>query len=145
MTGATHAGTLRLREPSLFEPVLERVVAALAARVDLPVDRLSDAQLMAAALASGARRHAPDGTLCVELAVAPQTVSLSVGPLPPGTASRLVADSAVPGLGPVLERLADSWAVTRDEEGRERLELTIGAAAGVSPAAASPPGRGPRP
>lgn len=145
MTGPTRAATLRLREASLFEPVLERVVSALAARVDLPLDRLSDAQLVVAALASAARRHAPDGTFCIDLTGAHRTVAISVGPLPPGTAARLVAHSAVPGLGPVVERLADRWSITRDEEGGERLELTIGAGAGVSPAAASPPDPGPRP
>jgi len=49
------AGRLTMRAEDLREPVLERVVAALAARVDLPLDRLSDAQLASSVLIRGAR------------------------------------------------------------------------------------------
>jgi len=126
------AARLRIGRPELWRPVLERVVGALAARIDLPIDRLSDAQIVSAAVASGAARHVGDGVLCVDLSDDEGAVGLSLGPLPPGTAARVVADSAVPGVGPVLERLVDDWEVESLDSGDERLLLTIGAG---SPAA----------
>jgi hypothetical protein len=121
------AGRLRVRSTALTEPVLERVVAALAARADLPLDRLADAQLVASALASGASRQAPDGDLCVGLEASGGIVGLTVGPLVTGGGERVISDSRLPGVGTILERLVDRWAVEQDGEGAEILRLTIGA------------------
>jgi hypothetical protein len=120
------AGSLRVRRSALGEPVLERVVAALAARVDLPLDRLADAQLVASALAAGASRQTDGGDLCVGLDASGGSVGLAVGPLPAGGGERVITDSRLPGVGMVLERLVDRWAVERDGSGAEILRLTIG-------------------
>ncbi len=120
------AGRLTMRAEDLREPVLERVVAALAARVDLPLDRLSDAQLASSVLIRGANRHAVDGVVRVELDVEDGAVGLSVGPLPTGEGSQMVAED-VPGVGPVLERLVDTWSVEPIDEATETLRLSIGA------------------
>ncbi|HMN98534.1 MAG TPA: hypothetical protein PKD59_03905 [Miltoncostaeaceae bacterium] len=123
------AGRLTMRAEDLREPVLERVVAALAARVDLPLDRLSDAQLASSVLIRGANRHAVDGVVQVALDVEDGAVGLSVGPLPTGGGSRMVAED-VPGVGPVLERLVDAWSVEPIDDATETLRLSIGAGAG---------------
>jgi hypothetical protein len=123
------AGLLRLRRDDLGEPVLERVIGAMAARIDLPVDRLADAQLVSAALVAAAFPHSPDGVLCVELGAGAGGVALGVGPLPAGTGARVVAESALPGVGVVLERLVDEWSVDPLESGGEMLRLRIGAGA----------------
>jgi hypothetical protein len=117
---------LVVRRPALGRPVLERIVAALAARVDLPIDRLSDAQIVSAAVAASARRHSADGSLAVELMAHEGELELVVGPLPAGAGARVVADSALPGIGVVVERLVDRWEVER-LDGGERLRLRIGA------------------
>lgn len=122
------AGRLRLRAEDLREPVLERVVAALAARVDLPLDRLADAQLASSALVRGASPHAVDGVVCVDLDVEDGALGLTVGPLPRGEGRQLVAES-LPGVGPVLERLVDGWSVEPLGDGAEVLRLSIGAGA----------------
>lgn len=126
------AGRLRVRRAPLGRPVLERVVAALAARADLPLDRLADAQLVAAALAAGASRHSVDGDLCVGLGADGDGVELAIGPLPPGAGERVMAESRLPGVGSVLERLVDRWSVERDG-GEETLLLTIGAGGVAGP------------
>lgn len=123
------AGRLRLRNDDIAEAVLERVVAALAARVDLPVDRLADAQLVGAALVSAAAHHSPDGVLCIELGADAGSVDLAVGPLPRGGANSVVAESALPGVGVVLELLVDEWGVDALDSGDEMLRLRIGAGA----------------
>ena len=122
------AGRLRLRAEDLREPVLERVVAALAARVDLPLDRLADAQLVSSALVWGATRHLVDGVLCVDLDIDDGAIGLAVGPLPVGEGRQLVGES-LPGVGPVLERLVDDWSVEPLGDGAESLRLSIGAGA----------------
>jgi hypothetical protein len=126
------AGRLTVRRATLGQPVLERVVAALAARADLPLDRLSDAQLVAASLAAGAARHATDGELSVGLDADGDGVVLAVGHLPSGAGERVVADSRLPGVGSVVERLVDRWHVEGDGDG-ETLLLTIGAGGTSAP------------
>jgi hypothetical protein len=125
------AGRLTMRAEDLREPVLERVVAALAARVALPLDRLSDAQLASSVLIRGANRHAVNGVVRVELDVEDGAVGLSVGPLPAGQGSQMVAED-VPGVGPVLERLVDAWSVEPIDDSTETLRLSIGAGAGAA-------------
>ncbi|WP_217913652.1 hypothetical protein [Miltoncostaea marina] len=122
------AGRLLLRSHDLRESVLERVVAALAARADLPIDRVADAQLVAAAIVAATADSGVE-PLSVGLDARDDAVGLEVGPLAPGEAARVVADSAVPGVGPVLERLVDGWSVDRCGDGNEVLRLTIGAGA----------------
>jgi hypothetical protein len=121
------AARIRVRRQDLCEPVLERVVSALGARVDLPLDRLADAQLVAGAVAAAARRHSADGELRVDLDAGQGTISLTVGALPSGGAGRVMSDTTIPGVGGVLERLVDAWRVEPDDaDGRERLILAIG-------------------
>ena len=127
------AARLVIRRPELAGPVLERVIAALAARVDLPVDRLSDAQIAAAAAAAAAGPLLADGPLLVEVEGAPGMVTVRLGPLPQGGAAQVVEDSAVPGVGAVVERLVDRWSADAGAEGGERLSLAITDGAGAHP------------
>jgi hypothetical protein len=116
---------LVIRRPDLTGPVLERVIAAMAAHVDLPVDRLSDAQIAGAAAAAAASRALVDGSpLRIDLAGWPGTVTVRLGPLPDGAAARVVEETAVPGVGAVVERLVDRWSVDRGGGG-EHLSLAI--------------------
>lgn len=124
MGGQGAAARLVIRTPGLAQPVLERVVAALAARVDLPLDRLSDAQIASAALLVTANRRLAGDALCIELDGGPGEVVVRLGPLPDGAAARVVEDSAVPGVGAIVDRLVDSWSVERIDGG-ESLSLAI--------------------
>ena len=123
------AGRLRVRNDEIAEPVLERVVAALAARVDLPFDRLADAQLIGGALVAAAARQSPEGVLCIDLGARAGGIDLGVGPLPRGGANSVIAKSALPGVGVVLELLVDDWSVDMLDSGEEMLRLRIGAGA----------------
>lgn len=131
MTGPPPVARLVIRRPDLAEPVLERVVAAVAARADLPLDRLSDAQIAGAALAGAATRELADAELCIEFEFhnGPGAVTMRLGPLPAGAAVRLIEGTAVPGVGAIVERLVDRWSVEPVPEG-ERLSLAIGGADG---------------
>lgn len=127
-----YAGRLRLVSTDLAEPVLERIVAALAARVDLPFDRLSDAQVLSSAIVASALPRSPDGILCVEFATGRRDVALHLGPFPPGGAAEVMADSALPGVGIVLERLVNHWSIDPLDSGDEMLRLRIGDGASAS-------------
>ena len=97
-------------------PVLARVVGMLAARADCPVDRLEDAMLVVDALAARAAEYVPDGRLSVVVLTREGELELLVGPLADDGADRLLRDSIVPGVGNVLERLADELDVQKDPE-----------------------------
>jgi hypothetical protein len=92
----------------LVGPVLRRVVGMLAARADLPLDRLDDAVLVADLIAARAPAHVTSERLDVAVEPGPRQLALRVGPLREGGGKALIVDAAVPGVGNVIEQLADS-------------------------------------
>jgi serine/threonine-protein kinase RsbW len=100
----------------LVGPVLRRVVGMFAARADLPLDRLDDAVLVADLVASRAPAHVANATVDVVLASSDRAIDLRVGPLRPGGGDALVVDAAVPGVGNVIEQLADGLEVETEGE-----------------------------
>jgi hypothetical protein len=108
----------------LVGPVLRRVVGMLAARADLPLDRLDDAVLVADLIAARAPAHSRDDAVQVTLECESRSLDLRVGPLRPGGGQALVVDAAVPGVGNVIEQLADELAV-EPEDGSEYLRLRL--------------------
>ena len=91
----------------LSAPVLGRVVGMLAARADCPIDRLDDALLVADAVAAKAGAFSEDGRIRAHVIARLGSVELHIGPLRSGGADDLVASAALPGVGNVLERVAD--------------------------------------
>jgi serine/threonine-protein kinase RsbW len=122
--GAEVPTTVSIAAGPLVGPVLRRVVGMLAARADLPLDRLDDAVLVADLIAARAPAHVVAGTVDVEFEPGPRTLSLRVGPLRPGGGEALVVDAAVPGVGNVIEQLADELSIAPDGE-REFLEVRL--------------------
>jgi hypothetical protein len=108
----------------LVGPVLRRVVGMLAARADLPLDRLDDAVLVADVVASRASAFAPD-TVNVRLEPGDRTLWLRVGPLEPGGAQALLGETAAPDVGSVILKLADEVHVDTEEPGREFLRVRL--------------------
>ena len=112
----------------LVGPVLGRVVGMLAARADFPIDRLDDALLIADAVAAKAGSFAANGRIKVRVVSQIGSVELFVGPLLANGASDLVASAALPGIGNVLERVADELvSEQRAEDGdSEYLRIRLG-------------------
>ncbi|HSD81160.1 MAG TPA: hypothetical protein VLB47_10875 [Solirubrobacteraceae bacterium] len=104
MTGTT---TVRVRDGALVGAVLGRVVGMLAARAQCPIDRLDDALLVTDAVSAHAPKHTKRGTVQVAVDAREDGLELRVGELRPGGAQALLADAALPGVGNVLERVAD--------------------------------------
>jgi hypothetical protein len=122
---------VRVRGTELCEAVLVRVLGAVAALADLPVDRLSDAQIMAGVIADRAPGLSVDGGVTVRFWFSPAVIRMALGPLQPGGAARLIEETAVPGVGPVLERMADEVHMEQGDDG-DLLAMVIGRSAEVT-------------
>ena len=116
MTGAEPATTVSIASGPLVGPILRRVVGMLAARADLPLDRLDDAVLVADLIAARAPAHSVDHMINVSLDSGDRSLELRVGPLRPGGGKALIVDAAVPGVGNVIEQLADDLLVSPEGE-----------------------------
>jgi len=108
----------------LAAPVLSRVMSALAARADLPLDRVSEAGLLGDAVAAHAMPRVGDGRVRLVVSARAGELVVRVGPLLDGGAEGLLRDSDLPELGSVIARLADDVQV-EEEEGREHLVLRL--------------------
>ena len=111
MSGADAPTRVSVSAGPLVGPVLRRVVGMFAARADLPLDRLDDAVLVADIVAARAPAHIAAETVDVALDSATRSLELCVGPLVPGGGRALLGDAAVPGVGNVIEQLADALEV----------------------------------
>ncbi len=116
-----------LAQGPLAAPVLGRVVGILAARADCPIDRLDDAMLVADAVAARAATYAEDGRVNVQVVAVPGSLDLRVGPLRADGAGELVASVELPGIGNVLERVADELETQSADDGdSEYLHIRLG-------------------
>jgi hypothetical protein len=125
---ASNEASVTVVSGPLAGPVLGRVVGMLAARADCPIDRLDDALLVADAVAAKAASFSDDGRVNVRVAAEIGSVELLVGPLRPNGAEELIESAALPGVGNVLERVADELeSEHRDGEGEvEYLRIRLG-------------------
>jgi anti-sigma regulatory factor (Ser/Thr protein kinase) len=101
----------------VLAPVLARVVAALAARRDLSIDRVSDAVLVSDAIAGAAPERFADGRVRLGLEECPAGIDLRLGPMESGAAAEIRKDLEVPDLGGSLEALADELTVEKSDDG----------------------------
>jgi serine/threonine-protein kinase RsbW len=109
---ATTTG-LTIVPAALAGTVLPRVLTVLAAHAHFSTDRISDAQILADTLAAHVRESLRDHSLAVNVTVQARKLELQVGPLREGSA-QMIVESAVDGLGPVIQRLADDHRVSSD-------------------------------
>ena len=126
MTGQRNEATVTVRNTPLLAPVLTRVIGMLAARAQCPIDRLDDALLVADTVAAHGPDHALNGTVVVALAAEEGQLELTIGALRPQGGSALLADAELPGVGNVLERVADAVEVREDGKGGEQLHIRLG-------------------
>ena len=109
----------------LSAPVLGRVVGMLAARADCPIDRLDDALLVADAVAAKAGTFSDDGRIRAQVIARMGSVELHIGPLRDGGADGLIASAALPGVGNVLEQVADELEPREGDGGDDNEYLLI--------------------
>jgi hypothetical protein len=115
-----------VRNGPLLGPVLSRVIGMLAARAQCPIDRLDDALLVADTVAAHSPDHARNGTVRVGLAAEEGLLELTIGALAPQGAAALLKDANLPGVGNVLERVADKVEVREGGAEGEELYIRLG-------------------
>ena len=97
------------------ERILRRVVAVVAAQVDMSVERVMESLLVVELVARHGLRYLVGDHADVRLVRTDGAFELRVGPLEENGALAVVRDTAVPVVGSVVERLADD---IRVEHGR---------------------------
>jgi hypothetical protein len=123
---ADNRATVKLATGPLLGPVLSRVVGMFAARADWPVDRVDDALLVADAISAHGGAHALNGHLTVALQASADELELEVSSLKADGARGLYADADLPGIGNVLDRIAQEVSFAPDPQGSgERLVIRI--------------------
>jgi hypothetical protein len=108
----------------LLSRVLDRLLAALAARADLSVDRLSDLALVSDAVSAAAAESVANGRLDVIATPTGGGLELSFGPFAPGGAARVRRAGGLPGGGDIFAGVAKQVDVVQDGSS-ERLMLRI--------------------
>lgn len=122
---AANSAVLRVRTGALTGPLLTRVVGMMLARAECPVDRLDDAMLICDALGAHASAHAADGQIEFTVRTRSGAMELRVGALAAGGAQRLIEATSLPGVGSVLEPIADEVRVEATAQAGEELVLDL--------------------
>ena len=107
MSAATNEARLVVRNGPLVGAVLGRVVGMLAARALCPVDKLDDMLLITDAIAAHAGDFTLNGTVGVTISTDDDGMTMLISPLRADGARGLLAAADLPGVGNVLERVAD--------------------------------------
>ncbi|HEU4735657.1 MAG TPA: ATP-binding protein [Solirubrobacterales bacterium] len=108
---------LTVGRAELLEPVLARLVGALAARRELSVERVADAVLVTDAIAEAAPGRFADGYVRLGLGENENGLELRLGPMEKGAAAEIRHELEVPELGGSLEALADELAIDESGDG----------------------------
>lgn len=120
---------MRIGPAKLVGPVLANTLAALAARHEITIDRISDTMLLSDAISASAPQDFADGYVSLSIVDRSEGVELRVGPMRPGGGERLRRSLDLPELGGSLADLADELRVEDDGDG-EFLVVRIAALAG---------------
>jgi len=123
---AGNEARLVVRNGPLVGAVLSRVVGMLAARALCPIDRLDDALLITDAIAAHAEDFTLDGTVGITVTADEEGLTMVVSPLRANGADGLIRAAELPGVGNVLERVADEISKNQTGEGDElRVRLAF--------------------
>lgn len=110
------AMTLAVAPGPLVGPVMRRVVGILAARAEMPVDRVDEVILMAEAIAQAASRHVVQDRLEVTMRDDDGSLTLEFGPLDPATSGETLESARNGG---------SNRAEVRRGEGGDYVVLTV--------------------
>jgi hypothetical protein len=125
VTAPSNEARLVVRNGPLVGAVLSRVVGMLAARALCPIDRLDDALLITDAIAAHAEGFTLNGTVCVTVTADEDGLTMVVAPLRPDGAGGLLRAAELPGVGNVLERVADEVTPGPAQDGGEQLRVRL--------------------
>jgi len=107
------------------ERVLRRLVAVVAAQSDMASERLMEALLVAELVARYGLRHLIGERVRIRLERTGEGFDLQIGPLEPGGAEAVVSESEVPGIGSIVDRLADGVRMETEELDGVEVEFLV--------------------
>ncbi|HXC45563.1 MAG TPA: hypothetical protein VNU24_03085, partial [Solirubrobacteraceae bacterium] len=107
LAGTPTKTTICIAPVSLARTVLPRLVITLAAHAHFSTDRISDAQLLADALAEHAEAAVSGDKLSVDITVEPRDLELHISPLNAGRARQLIEQPKLGALPGIIGKLAD--------------------------------------
>lgn len=114
---AVNEARLVVRTGPLVGAVLSRVVGMLAARALCPIDRLDDALLITDTVAAHAGDYSADSVVGITVTADRESLTICVSPLQAQGADALLRAAELPGVGNVLERVADEVTSGPAEDG----------------------------
>ena len=124
--GSDTAIEIILAPAHLSRTILPRLLSVFAARAHFTMERLVDGQLVADELAAGVESSTGGGHLSVGISAQPRGLELRLAPLRAGHANRLLRNTSLGGLGPVIRKLSTQHRVTTLASGdREMLALRL--------------------
>jgi serine/threonine-protein kinase RsbW len=127
VTASVNEARLVVRNGPLVGAVLGRVVGMLAARALCPIDRLDDMLLITDAIAAHAPDYTANGQVGVTVTTDDEGMTMVVSPLRADGAAGLLRAAELPGVGNVLERVADSVTPGQAADGSgEELRVRLG-------------------
>jgi serine/threonine-protein kinase RsbW len=107
---------LTVGDDDLASVIVSRVIASVAARAEMSVDRLSDALLLSDAISSAGSEHFRGGRTRLAVSESEGVIALRVGPFESGGGDRLLDSLAIPSLEASIAKLADEAVVERDSD-----------------------------
>ena len=126
MSAEPNEARLVVKNGPLVGAVLSRVVGMLAARALCPIDRLDDALLITDAIAAHAGDYTQNGRVGITVSADDQGMTLCVAPLRAEGAEGLLQAAELPGVGNVLQRVADEVSSgPGPEDGTEELRIHL--------------------
>ena len=115
-----------IRPGAMVRPVIARVLGALAARAEFPVERLSDTVLIGDAVSAHTGDDFSQGRTEIAVADGDGTLDVRVGPLVEGGGQRLLEQMDLPGDEGSLRALARSMEIVSGEtEGGRSAEYLV--------------------
>lgn len=114
---------LRAAPTPVGRTALGRALTALAAQCDLSIDRIEDAGLVTEEMLAGLERSG--APLAVAVDVRHQRLGVMVGPFANGVARSALTAGAAPGIGPIVDRVADAVTEHAGDAG-ELIEVAFG-------------------
>jgi serine/threonine-protein kinase RsbW len=122
----SNSASVRVSVGPVAGPLLCRVVSIVAARADCPVDRLDDALLICDAISAHAPDYVVDDYVGLLVNARSDGLDLRLGPLESGGGQAIISAATLPGVGNVLERVADELHVESVSDGGELLVIGLG-------------------
>jgi hypothetical protein len=117
---------LTVRCGPLARPLASRLIMSIGAETDLPVDRVSEAAMIAESIVELCGDVTRDGVVELTVRADERLLELRAGPLAPGGGRRLLVADAGRTSGGIVRALATQTAIRQGRDGAEVLVLTVG-------------------